>query len=292
VSGTKAFFQVVVALIPGLLFGGALLELRSDRSGNRNRLLAAAIVIFLALAVAAEVVAISGVIDPNVGHLAQRFVVFVVVTGTVAVAVWTALPWIKAAAASAWLVGGAVVVLVGASIFAQVLITSSLDRSAARAAWNESGKNSTRQHRQLDEAERTRSRARVSALNLSTSAQLARVQPSTRRAVRALMTRLLARLDGPMFDDRDIELGRITPTEASKNGAATINRIFGQAQHDLRDLRLRGAAGEWADLSLFDLQRAYGAWISARINAAEARRRYAEACRAATNVGCVPPETS
>ncbi len=85
-SGSQSFFQVAVGLIPGLIFGGALLE----RRGSQRRAVAElpgwlrpVILVFLLVGVAAQVIAIRGAIDPGVPKWEQSIVVGVVVAGTI-----------------------------------------------------------------------------------------------------------------------------------------------------------------------------------------------------------------
>jgi hypothetical protein len=94
-SANQAFYQVAVALIPGLLFGGALLEARDTReAGDAPGLLRFGVVLLVVLAGVAEIVSIRGAVGGSTGTLGQRVVVFVVVVGTVAIGVRTAMPWL------------------------------------------------------------------------------------------------------------------------------------------------------------------------------------------------------
>ena len=290
-SGTKAFFQVVVALIPGLLFGGALLELRAERSTQDKKWIAAAIVLFLAMAVTAEVIAISGVIDPSVGELGQRFVVFVVVTGTVLIAAWTALPWVAMKRPGYWAVGAGLALIL-LSLVAQLPISSSLDRSRDRAAVNQASRAVTREHRRLEDAERQRSAARASALGLTGSPQIADLPADERAELTKLITAMVVGLGRPILDDRDVDSGRLDRLTAQEQALEVLNRVSVRAQHRLRALDLPRTQHELANLAVFDLQTAYGDWLISRIETADARRRYREACVNAEDLGCIPPPVS
>lgn len=77
-SGNSALDQVAVALIPALLFGGTVLELRRRAPTPRNpRLLGLSVAGILSAGVIAEIVAIRGAIDPGIGDLGRRYLVLV-----------------------------------------------------------------------------------------------------------------------------------------------------------------------------------------------------------------------
>jgi hypothetical protein len=77
-SGNAALYQVAVALIPALLFGGAVLELRQRTPTPRKpRLLDLSVAGILSAGAIAEIVAICGAIDPGIGDLGRRYLVLV-----------------------------------------------------------------------------------------------------------------------------------------------------------------------------------------------------------------------
>jgi hypothetical protein len=94
--GERAFFQIAVALIPVLLFGGVLVERRERRRGSRlgrwEALSVGAIPVLASLAILAEAVAISCVITGR-GNVVDRLLVMaVILAGMVAVALSTSIP--------------------------------------------------------------------------------------------------------------------------------------------------------------------------------------------------------
>ena len=243
------------------------------------------------MAVTAEVIAIGGVIDPSVGELRQRFVVFVVVVGTVLVAAWTALPWIPMARPGRWVVAAGLILL-ALTILAQSGISSSLDRSRDRAAVNQASRTVTREHRRLEDAERQRSEARANALGLTGNPQIAGLPAHKRAELTNLITAMVVGLGQPFLDDRDVDSGRLDRLTAENQALEVLNRVSVRAQHRLSALDLPRTQHELADLAIFDLQTAYGEWLVRRIETADSRRRYREACVRAKDLGCIPPPVS
>jgi hypothetical protein len=104
-SATQAFFQLAVAAIPALLFGGAFLESTKDRQPEAHdgeRFLLGALVVLVLLAGGAEVVAVRGAVDDTVGGFSLHYVAFVLCGGTLALALNVAAPWAKAAMPDRW----------------------------------------------------------------------------------------------------------------------------------------------------------------------------------------------
>jgi hypothetical protein len=147
-SGSEAFFQVAVALVPALVFGGAMRR-RDQRwqSGGRARVVILILVVLgVAVSVAAEIFAIQGVIDPTVPRWKTRFVAFTIVGGTVVIAAATVWSWLgediqgalgtsgagKSVAIAASL-AAALACLVAASYFVSSGLNDSLDRVDARS---------------------------------------------------------------------------------------------------------------------------------------------------------------
>jgi hypothetical protein len=97
-SANQAFFQLAGALIPALLFGGAIFEARrlaKGREGSAERVLLKALLALVVLAAVAEVVAIRGAIDGSIGGLSLHYVGFVVCIGTLAIALHVVTPWAR-----------------------------------------------------------------------------------------------------------------------------------------------------------------------------------------------------
>ena len=100
-SATQAFFQLTVAAIPALLFGGAVLD--SRRRGQRDgtlqageRVLVYTLVVIVVLAGPAELIAVRGAVDGSTGGVLLDYVAFVLCAGTLALAVNIVLPWVAA----------------------------------------------------------------------------------------------------------------------------------------------------------------------------------------------------
>jgi uncharacterized membrane protein len=135
-SGSEAFFQIAVALIPAFLFGGAM---RKPESGvPSGPWIRVAIPIVVVVCVVAEIMAIRGVIDPAVNRFEQFWVVFTIVGGTVLIAGMTAWTWRsearKPASSARQAIAQLAVVglLVLAFLFAAWGITESLNEVDAR----------------------------------------------------------------------------------------------------------------------------------------------------------------
>jgi hypothetical protein len=98
-SATQSFFQLAVAAIPALLFGGSILG--SRQRGKRDtplrdgeRVFAVALVALVSLAGAAEIVAVRGAVDGSIGGIAIDFVAFVICAGTLALIANIVTPWV------------------------------------------------------------------------------------------------------------------------------------------------------------------------------------------------------
>ena len=147
-SGSEAFFQVAVALVPALVFGGAMRrgDQRWQSSGRARVVILILVVLGVAVSVAAEIFAIQGVIDPTVPRWKTRFVAFTIVGGTVVIAAATVWSWLgediqgalgtsgagKTVAIAACL-AAALACLVAAAYFVSSGLNDSLDRVDARS---------------------------------------------------------------------------------------------------------------------------------------------------------------
>jgi hypothetical protein len=136
-SGSEAFFQIAVALIPAFLFGGAMRK--PDQGLPPGPWIRVLIPIVVVVCVVAEILAIRGVIDPAVNRFEQFWVVFTIVGGTVLIAAMTAWSWWTGSAGERASLRRTVgqVALVGclllAFAFAAWGITESLDSVDARS---------------------------------------------------------------------------------------------------------------------------------------------------------------
>ena len=98
-SATQSFFQLAVAAIPALLFGGSILGAR--QRGKRDaplrdgeRVFAVALVALVLLAGVAEIIAVRGAVDGSIGGIAIDFVAFVICAGTLALIANIVAPWV------------------------------------------------------------------------------------------------------------------------------------------------------------------------------------------------------
>src|SRR4051812_19086600 len=98
-EGDRAFFQIAVALIPVLLFGGVLIErLREppDPFEARHRTVAIAMYVLVPFVLAAELAAIRGAIFPRAVTGVDRFLVVTSVVGGTALLLLTiSTPWLR-----------------------------------------------------------------------------------------------------------------------------------------------------------------------------------------------------
>ena len=207
-NGNAAFFQVAVGLIPVLMFGGAVAELRNrPRQRPNPRPFGLALTAILAAGVIAEIIAIRGAIDPSVGDLGQRYLALVVTTGTVGLALWIAAPLLREATVGTrvWLGLREVVAVIGlAAVIGQVAITESLDHASARAALESAGERVTKVGRELNQAERTESAARTQLLHLAQSMRSTHAMSAVILHLHQLDDRALApvRTQGPQSGQR------------------------------------------------------------------------------------------
>lgn len=138
-GGNQSLFQLATAAIPTLLFGGAIAARQNSEAIPSSRLLAGLVLLFMAVAVVGEILAIRGLIDPTADRFAPRYVAAVLVLGTIGIAAWTATPWLHdlepPALAKHWLAqAGMAIALVATMMIAQLALTHSLNLAAAERA--------------------------------------------------------------------------------------------------------------------------------------------------------------
>lgn len=172
-SGNAALYQVAVALIPALLFGGAMLEFRERPPMRRNpRLLGLCVAGILGAGVVGEIIAIRGAIDPGIGDLGRRYLVLVLVAGTTGFAIWIAAPLVRTASAGTRIHVGwreAAAALMIAVIAGQFAITESLYHAEKRLTLKAASEQIARTSRQLNQAEQIELAARSQLLSLAHS---------------------------------------------------------------------------------------------------------------------------
>ena len=277
-SGNEAFFQIAVALIPAFLFGGAMRKPKEGElpSGPWLRVL---IPISVIICVVAEVLAIRGVIDPDVSRFEQFWVVFTIVGGTVLIAGLTLWTWRGEGRQKAGSVRQAVVqvgLVVGLLVlfaFAAWGITESLDDVDARNRVVQSDRQVQRTSAALARADRAVTGAR--ALLITTL-----VEMSSRSRVRLArhVQKEIATIDEivqPVLRDR-----RPSP--------AIVNQAEEAIQDPIRRLRdpvyatlgTKRADPEQhlAALAVDRLVLAEQVRLAAKDTNARARRRHAHAC--------------
>jgi hypothetical protein len=98
-SATQSFFQLAVAAIPALLFGGALLDSRRRGKGegtlhDGERVFATTLVVIVVLAGGAELIAVRGAVDGSTSGFLLDWVAFVLCAGTLALVVNIVTPWV------------------------------------------------------------------------------------------------------------------------------------------------------------------------------------------------------
>lgn len=310
-GGNAALFSVATALIPGLFFGGALIERRAELSDRFPSRFAGLVVGgFVLTGVAAEIMAIRGSIEPNISRFEQRFVVFVLVAGTIAIALVSAAPWVsqfrRQARVSAirahdetqsylgrrtetylgWRWAWPVAIIVGGSLFAQVAITNSLDDANARDGWNEASQRLQRTNRTLDNAEAAADTARGSLLTTGRH-----VRPALRRRAGPAIASYLDVLGASPCNP---SLYRLSEKASQVAASAAISCVHDAAQRFTTTIRSTGDSGRTADGELLRLagnrvMRTAVTRVVALENAGIAKRIYDEACDAARRIGCVTP---
>ncbi|HSR94087.1 MAG TPA: hypothetical protein VLK56_04415 [Solirubrobacterales bacterium] len=284
-NGNAAFFQVAVGLIPVLMFGGAVAELRNrPRQRPNPRPFGLALTAILAAGVIAEIIAIRGAIDPSVGDLGQRYLAFVVTTGTVGLALWIAAPLLREATVGTrvWLGLREVVAVIGlAAVIGQVAITESLDHASARAALESAGERVTKVGRELNQAERTESAARTQLLRLAQSMR-------STHAMSAVILHLHQLDDRALAPVRTRGLNQANAEHRIQISFRRLNAISRSLERAFRD-PIAGLSQADRELLLLAVQRlitAVAPAIDGREELAYAEAEYARACDAAAFLGC------
>ena len=299
-TANEAFFQVALALIPGLLFGGAVVAVprRYGRIGT-----AAAGVIVVAARVAL-IIAIQGTIDPAVERWQQRYVVGVVMAGTVAaalIACWrpSAPDRERAPKPASGLpkslgvvVGIAGLLSAGIAAFA---ITGSLDRAAARSV--------------LDQAERRRQAAASALENADGEVVTARASvisvilaesPQTRDALDNTVESAIQKIDRIVQPVLRQEAPASSALKRARNRLERTSdqlqgTLLAQLETALFDVRSTSVAQKrrvademfLVNLSTSTLLTSEMARLAAKEDHVVARHRYESTCREARSVACI-----
>lgn len=279
-SGSQSFFQVAVGLIPGLIFGGALLERRGGQRravADLPKWLRPVVAMFLLVGVAAQVIAIGGAIEPGVPDWQQYVVVGVVVAGTIGIAVMTL--WVLGLApepTSSRLGLFVGVGIMAAAVVAVAVVSGSIDRANARLALDEATERSIRVGSELNAAEDTRRAARSDLIDL-TDRERVRDLAATRRSRlgRTLQSYLYA-LDGISVSDREI-----TRRKSLDNAFRELNESTDTARDAIRNLRLGASLEELISLAIERMSFAQAAYLTARTNAVLSRNSRDDTCRRA-----------
>ena len=197
-TGSQTFYQVAIALIPALLFGGALARRRSAL-GPAGRFAGTGVAVALLAGVAAQLIAIRGAIDPSISRFETRYLVFVVVVATVGLALWTAVPWVAPPRRSSWRAAGwrrwgsialGLSVIVAGLIGAQLAITESLDHAEARIAFVDASEEFQRARDAYNKADSDVLAARAELLSVVSDAA-----PNARRRLAPVIARHLEAVD-------------------------------------------------------------------------------------------------
>lgn len=284
-NGNAALFQVAVGLIPVLMFGGAVAELRNRPRQRLNpRLFGVALTAILAAGVIAEIIAVRGVIDPSISDLGRRYLVLVLTAGTVGLALWIAAPLLREATAGTRIrlrLREVLVVIGLAAVVGQVAITESLDHASARAALDSTGERVTNASRELNHAERSESAARTQLVRLAQSIR-------STHAISVVIL-YLHRLDDQALGP--LRTGDLSQANVEHRVQASFGRLNAISQGLERAFRagLQGLSQANRELLLLAEQRLIKAVAPSIIGQEElaiAEERYAQACDEAAFLGC------
>lgn len=292
-SGSEAFFQVAVVLIPAFLFGGAMR--RPDQGRRPGSVVGVGIVVVLLGSVVAEVLAIRGVIDPAVNRSEQFFVVAVIVVGTVLIGALTAWSWlgdsvrdvptggtarqsgeIRGAISTKKKIGwGALTFCVAACAvaFSADEITDSLDNVDARNDLARAGQQVQRTSTALARADQSVSSTR--ALLIGT---LVEMQPRTREDLAALVERQIHAIDKvvqPVLRTKRPSTATIASAEEALDAPTSrLSKPF------YRDLGTSRADPEMhlAALAVDRFVRAEMVRLATKKTSARAQQRHVKAC--------------
>jgi len=284
-NGNAALYQVAVALIPELLFGGAVLELRVQPPIPRNpRLLGLSVTGILSAGVVAEIIAIRGSIDPGVGDISRRYLVLILTAGTTGLAIWIAAPLLRTAASDTRIHLGwreVAATLVIAVIADQFAITESLDNAEKRLELKAASEQITRTSRELNRAEQIELTARTQLLSLARSAH-------SDRAVAAVVFRI------HQLDDQalgPVRYGRLDMDNAERHvrtGFQRMNAINVKFERDI-ETKIRDLGQAERELLMLAWRRLISA-VAPMIGDSDAfflaRRQFKHACAGAAFLGC------
>ena len=293
-SPTQTLFQVAVALIPVLLFGGALVgrsnEAERRRTGQSSsastrgpvgrRLVAAGIIAVILFATAAELVAINGTFDVSPSDFEIRFVVLALTVGTIAVGFNTGLSWLHE------LIPGprerhrmyvvTVVVALGIAVGAQFVVTDTIDGASAIATLNAAEASASGSANQLQAAQAAADTAHTTLVALlGSSAFRALPQPG-----RAKLFSTTDEFATDLAGAAESKQSSLFTTIANSNGRHLFVLIESEHSDPTLTQRLSDA------LTSFITDE--GALQTATLNEEQASRNEQRACRAAAPYnGCV-----
>jgi uncharacterized membrane protein len=288
-SGSEAFFQIAVALIPAFLFGGAMKK-PDEENLPSGPWLGVLIPIVVIVCVVAEILAIRGVIDPDVNRFEQFWVVFTIVGGTVLIAGLTVWTWreegqqrassVRQAVMQVGLVLGLVVLFA----FAAWGITESLDDVDARGRLVQAERQVQRTTGGLAEADRAVTNART--LLMST---LVEMRSDDRVHLARHVQDEIAEIDDivqPVLRDRQPRPAIVN--QAEKAIQAPISRLRDPFYETL-GTKNPDPEEHLAALAVDRLVLAEQVRLAAKDTSARARRRHAQACEdlgGAATPGC------
>jgi hypothetical protein len=291
-SPTQTLFQVAVALIPVLLFGGALVgrgteaerRRRDESSAARGpvgrRFVAAGIIAVILFATAAELVAINGTFDVSPSDFEIRFVVLALTVGTLAVGFNTGLSWLHQ------LVPGprerhrmyvvTVVVALGIAVGAQFVVTDTIDGASAIGTLNAADASVSSSANQLQTAQAAADTAHTTLVALLGSSAFRGLPEPGRAKLFSTTNEFATDLAGAAESNRS----SLFTTIANDNGRHLFLLISSEHSDPTLTQRLSDV--------LTSFITAEGALQAATLNEEQASRNEQRACRAAAPYnGCV-----
>lgn len=277
-SGSEAFFQIAVALIPAFLFGGAMKK-PDEQDLPSGPWLGVLIPIVVIVCVVAEILAIRGVIDPDVSRFEQFWVVFTIVGGTVLIAGMTVWTWRRegqqkaGSTRQAVVQVGLVLGLVALFAFAAWGITASLDDVDARNRVVQAERQVQRTSATLARADQAVSSART--LLITT---LVNMESQARVRLARLVQEEIAEIDEivqPVLRDRRPTVVIVNQAEEALEDP--IRRLRDPVYSTLGTSR-PDPEQHLAALAVDRLVRAEQLRLVAKDTNARARRRHAQAC--------------
>lgn len=293
-GGNQALFSIATALIPGLVLGGAVIERRADLAKRlRSRTAALSVVLFVAVGVAAEIMAIRGSIEPTISSFEQRFVVFFVVAATIGFGLVSMAPWLNQAAGRSLRRPGqiaAVGTFIIGSVIAQIAVSSSLDDASARNRLKTAAQTAQQASKARSNSDAAANAARTALLDTAQNTASTR-----RRSDRRAAARFLAELDDvACFPD----FFAPTTTEAEQQAEGLARRGLRCIHQAANRFRTRvgypnGDGGPDAAILVLAgdrVRRSAEAQLSARLDDALSALAYVDACRASSRLGCHVPK--